>query len=129
MSKKLFLRHDDLTRDANWFARKVFDKVRAAGLLIGINGEPAQGFDYNSFALYDNTLSLQGCKYLWGGERDYFHFTLPLDRVDDLDAYIAERKAEIAAKAAQKKLERENEKNKRDEIDRREYERLKKKFG
>lgn len=103
-------------------AREAFEKCHTA--LIGSR------YDFDKYELSHDSVEITGYDYRCGG--DYESFTIPIADLDDIDAFLVRRQAEIEEtkrKAVEKKAADEAKKlADKEEAERQTYLRLKEKY-
>lgn len=119
------MKNSELAKQAYEFeqvAREVFEKCHAA--LIGSH------YDFDKYEISSDSVEITGYDYRCGG--DYESFSIPIADLDDIDAFLVRRQAEIEEQkrlAAEKKAAEEQQKKaKAEEAERQTYLRLREKY-
>jgi hypothetical protein len=76
--------------------RETFEKCRAA--------LPGARYDFDGYELTSDSVKIVGYDYSCGG--DYKSFTIPISDLDDIDAFVGRRQAEIAEEARWKEAQK-----------------------
>ena len=93
------MKNSELAKQAYEFeqvVREAFEKCHA--VLIGSH------YDFDKYELTSDGVEITGYDYRCGG--DYESFTIPYADLDDIDAFIVRRQAEIAEAARQKEAQK-----------------------
>jgi hypothetical protein len=102
--------------------REAFEKCHAA--LIG------SPYDFDKYELTNDGVEITGYDYHCGG--DYESFTIPYADLDDVDAFLVRRQAEIAEAARQKEAQKLADDAKKrmavEQTERQQYLKLKEKY-
>jgi hypothetical protein len=105
-------------------AREAFDKCREAGIID-------KHYSFDKYELDQNGMEITG-EYYACGDTDYESFHIPYADLDNIDAFVIRRQAEIAEekrKAAEKKAAEQAQKAAAaEQAERQQYERLKEKY-
>ena len=119
------MKNSELAQQAYAFeqvVREAFEKCHA--VLIGSH------YDFDKYELDLNGVEITGYDYRCGGDYESFH--IPYADLDDIDAFLVRRQAEIAEatrKVAEKKAAEEQQKKaKAEEAERQQYLKLKEKY-
>lgn len=137
MLKQQIIKKEQLDNEIFIEMRGIFDKVMSAGIITpwGYKAPVTSndhGFSYTDYEVDTKGLELHGTKYSGCGDYDHVYFSIPLDQIDNVDAYIQSEQDKLKTAqqekliAAQEKAAKETEEQ--TARDREQYEKLKQKF-
>lgn len=105
-------------------ASEIFEKCQDAEILREEHGNhwvTLSGFKFDGYEFYNNYVQIKGEIYAGCGEYDHCHIDIPYNSLDDIDGFIAGKKAAIAEEA-RKEAEAEAAKEAETQREQAEYE-------
>jgi ABC-type lipoprotein release transport system permease subunit len=93
------------------FSKLAFKKALAAGVVLEeqrrddglyIYLPVRRNYTFSGYEVDSHGIEIKGLTYTGGGEYDYTHICIPFDALDNLDAWIEAKKAEIAFAAKER---------------------------